>query len=165
MRYSTSYADQCLKMRENHRICFCKLLTFFLTHLFFGITQEWQTYKDFSMRYSTSYVDPGHNMREHLCFCVFWLQRHNSGPGKGLHRQSNLPQSLHRLLATVKNLTHYIISIAVLENVPPDTGLQNRDIFSTLNIGLAGTGNWTLASHQRGKQRRKTLSHPLRLKC
>jgi hypothetical protein len=38
-------------------------------------------------------------------------------------------------------LTHFIISTAVLENVPPDAGLQKRTIFSTLNVGLAGTGN------------------------
>jgi hypothetical protein len=43
-------------------------------------------------------------------------------------------------------LTHFIISIAVLENVPPDAGLQKRDTFSTLNVGLAGTGNQTLAT-------------------
>jgi hypothetical protein len=38
-----------------------------------------------------------------------------------------------------KNLTHFIISIAVLEQVPPDAGLQKRATFSTLNPGLAGT--------------------------
>jgi hypothetical protein len=43
--------------------------------------------------------------------------------------------------ATAKFLTHFIISIAVLENVPPDEGLQKRATFSTLNVGLAGTGN------------------------
>jgi hypothetical protein len=43
--------------------------------------------------------------------------------------------------ATAKILTHFIISIAVLENVPPDAGLQKRATFSTLNVGLAGTGN------------------------
>jgi hypothetical protein len=31
----------------------------------------------------------------------------------------------------------WIISIAVLENVPPDAGFQKRAIFSTLNVGLA----------------------------
>jgi hypothetical protein len=38
-------------------------------------------------------------------------------------------------------LTKFIISIALLENVPPDTGLQKRATFTTLNVGLAGTGN------------------------
>jgi hypothetical protein len=31
--------------------------------------------------------------------------------------------------ATAKKLTHFIISIAVLENVPPDAGLQKRATF------------------------------------
>jgi hypothetical protein len=31
--------------------------------------------------------------------------------------------------------------MAVLENVPPGAGLQKRATFSTLNVGLAGTGN------------------------
>jgi hypothetical protein len=34
----------------------------------------------------------------------------------------------------------------VLENVPPDAELQKRATFSTLNIGLAGTGNRTGAT-------------------
>jgi hypothetical protein len=35
-------------------------------------------------------------------------------------------------------LNPFIISIAVLENVPPDTGLQKRTTFSTLKVGLSG---------------------------
>jgi hypothetical protein len=31
--------------------------------------------------------------------------------------------------ATANVLTHFLISIAVLENVPPDTGLQKRATF------------------------------------
>jgi hypothetical protein len=42
-----------------------------------------------------------------------------------------------RLCYTV-NFNLFIISIAVLENVPPDVGLQKRAIFSTLIVGLAG---------------------------
>jgi hypothetical protein len=38
---------------------------------------------------------------------------------------------------------HFFISIAVLENVLPDAGLQKRATFSTLNVGLDGTGNQT----------------------
>jgi hypothetical protein len=38
--------------------------------------------------------------------------------------------------ATANVLTHFIISIAVLENVPPDAGLQKRVTFSTLNVGI-----------------------------
>jgi hypothetical protein len=46
---------------------------------------------------------------------------------KAPHSQSNLksPQTL----ATVNFLTHFIISIAVLEKVPPDAGLQKRATF------------------------------------
>jgi hypothetical protein len=42
--------------------------------------------------------------------------------------------------ATANFISHFIISIAVLENVPPDAGLQKRATFSTLNVGLAGMG-------------------------
>jgi hypothetical protein len=35
-------------------------------------------------------------------------------------------------LATAKFLTHFIISIAVLENVPPGAGLQKRATFPHL---------------------------------
>jgi hypothetical protein len=42
--------------------------------------------------------------------------------------------------ATANILSHFIISIVVLEDVPPDAGLQKRDTFSTLNVGLAGPG-------------------------
>jgi hypothetical protein len=39
--------------------------------------------------------------------------------------------------------THFIISIAVLENVPSDAGLQKRATDYKLNIGLYGTGKQT----------------------
>jgi hypothetical protein len=48
--------------------------------------------------------------------------------------------------ASANILTHFIISIAVLENVPPEAGLQKRATLSTLNVGLAGTGNQTGAT-------------------
>jgi hypothetical protein len=48
--------------------------------------------------------------------------------------------------ATANFLTHFIITIAVLEKVPPGAGLQKRATFSTLNVGLAGTGNQTQAT-------------------
>jgi hypothetical protein len=34
-----------------------------------------------------------------------------------------------------------MILIAVLENVPPEAGLQKRATFSTTNVGLDETGN------------------------
>jgi hypothetical protein len=48
--------------------------------------------------------------------------------------------------ATAQQLTLLIISMAVLENQPPDAGLHKRATFSTLNVGLSGTGNRTLAT-------------------
>jgi hypothetical protein len=54
------------------------------------------------MRDSTSYADPGLKMWDTFA------------------------------CATAKKLTYFIISIAVLENVPPDTGLQKIATFSTL---------------------------------
>jgi hypothetical protein len=45
-----------------------------------------------------------------------------------------------------KKLTRFIISIAVLEYVAPNTGLQNRATFFTLNVGLAGIGSQTWAT-------------------
>jgi hypothetical protein len=65
------------------------------------------------MRDSTSYADPGLKMWDTFA------------------------------CATAIFLTHFIISIAVLEYVPPDAELQKRATFSTLNVGLAGTGNRT----------------------
>jgi hypothetical protein len=47
----------------------------------------------------------------------------------------------HLCLRYCKKLTHFIISIAVLENVPPDAGFQKTATLSTLNVGLARTGN------------------------
>jgi hypothetical protein len=46
--------------------------------------------------------------------------------------------------ANAKILTHFIISIAVLENVPPDAGLQKRAPFTTQ--GQARAGNRTRAT-------------------
>jgi hypothetical protein len=68
------------------------------------------------MRYSTSYADPGLKMWDTFA------------------------------CATANILTHFIRSIAVLGNVPPDAGLQKRATFSTLNVGLAGIGNRTRAT-------------------
>jgi hypothetical protein len=65
------------------------------------------------MRYSTSYADPSLKMRDTFACAI------------------------------AKNVKHFIISIAVLENVPPDAGLQKRATFSTLNVGLVGTENQT----------------------
>jgi hypothetical protein len=56
-------------------------------------------------------------------------------------------------------LTHFIISIAVLENEPPEAGLHKRATFSTLNVGLAGTGNQTQATCVAGSVARRSAIH------
>jgi hypothetical protein len=65
------------------------------------------------MRYSTSYADPVLKMREHLCFCfcIFLIQLYSA--------------------------------IASACNFPPNAGLEKRANFSTLNIGLSGSGDRT----------------------
>jgi hypothetical protein len=56
-------------------------------------------------------------------------------------------------------LTHFIISIALLENVPPDAGLQKRATLSTLNVGLAGTGNRTRSTCVASSVARRSAIH------
>jgi hypothetical protein len=56
-----------------------------------------------------------------------------------------------------KKLTHFIISIAVLENT--NVGLQKRDTFSTLNVGLAGTGNRTRATCEASSGTNRSAIH------
>jgi hypothetical protein len=58
--------------------------------------------------------------------------------------------------ATAICLTQFLISIAVLENVPPEAGLQKRATFSILNVGLAGTGNQTRATCVAGSVARRS---------
>jgi hypothetical protein len=47
---------------------------------------------------------------------------------------------------TAHFLTHFIISIALVENMLPEAELQKRDTFSTLNVGLARTRIQTRAT-------------------
>jgi hypothetical protein len=65
----------------------------------------------------------------------------------------------HLRLRYCKFITHFIISIAVLENVPPDAGLQKRATFSTLNVGLAETRNQTQATCVAGTVARRSAIH------
>jgi hypothetical protein len=58
-------------------------------------------------------------------------------------------------LATAKFLNHFIISIAVLENEPISRVTENSN-FSTLNVGLAGTGNRTQATCMAGSVSRRS---------
>jgi hypothetical protein len=54
--------------------------------------------KSFGMRYSTSYADPGLKMRNTFAFGYldFKVRPGDPATNSGLHRQSNLPRSLHR---------------------------------------------------------------------
>jgi hypothetical protein len=61
-------------------------------------------------------------------------------------------------LATAKLSTHFIISIAVLENVPLSR-VTEKSNFSTLNVGLAGTGNRTRATCMAGSVSRRSAIH------
>jgi hypothetical protein len=65
------------------------------------------------------------------------------------------------LLSQLQIFKLYQISIAVLENVPhAEAGLQKKTTLSTLSVGTGDRGS--NPGHLRGRQRRKTLSHPLR---
>jgi hypothetical protein len=88
------------------------------------------------MRDSTSYADPGLKMWDTFALATVLTQKSDPDRlGLTMHSQSNLksPQTL----ATAIFSTHFIISIAVLENVPPDAGLEKKAAFYTLNVGLA----------------------------
>jgi hypothetical protein len=98
------------------------------------------------MWYSTSYADPGNKMREHLCFHLLFYFRVRLGTWQGSTSTVQPPRSLHRLLATLKIINpFYNLNCSAWERTP-DAGLQKRATFSTLNIGLAGTGNQTRAT-------------------
>jgi hypothetical protein len=47
----------------------------------------------------------------------------------------------------------------VLENAPPDVGLQKRATFSTLNVGLAMTENQTLSTSVASSVARRSAIH------
>jgi hypothetical protein len=102
----------------------------FFTDLFFGNNVAVvYNYETFDMRYSTSYADPGLKMRDTFS------------------------------CATANFLNHCIISIAVLENVLPDAGLQKRATLTTLNVGLSGTGNRTRATCVASSVARRSAIH------
>jgi hypothetical protein len=73
-----------------------------------------------------------------------------------LFSQSNLKVSTD--LGYCKVLTYFIISIAVLENVPLSR-VTEKSNFSTLNVGLAGTGNRTRATCMAGSVSRRSAIH------
>jgi hypothetical protein len=75
----------------------------------------------------------------------------------GFHTVSPTSKS-QQTLATAKFLTHFIISIAVLENVPLSR-VTEKSNFSTLNVGLDGTGNRTRATCMAGSVSRRSAMH------
>jgi hypothetical protein len=111
------------------------------------------------MRDSTSYADPGLKMRD--TFALATVLTLKSDPEHPLFKGANTvsPTSKsQQTLATAKFLTDFIISIAVLENVPLSR-VTEKSNFSTLNVGLAGTGNRTRATCMAGSVSRRSAIH------
>jgi hypothetical protein len=61
----------------------------------------------------------------------------DSRPGKGLHRQSNLPQSLHRPWLLQIFISNYTVQLQCLQ-CAPGSRVTEKAIFSALIVGLAG---------------------------
>jgi hypothetical protein len=115
------------------------------------------------MRDSTSYADPGLKMRDPLSLATVLTLKSDPRLPSHLFTSVRVPYSQSNLkspqtLATAKNLTHFIISIAVLENVPLSR-VTEKSNFSTLNVGLAGTGNQTRATCMAGSVSRRSAIH------
>jgi hypothetical protein len=119
------------------------------------------------MRDSTSYVDPGLKMRDTFALAtVFDSEVGPATPLSGFLRQplstgfySVSPTSKsQQTLATAKFLTSFIISSAVLENVPLSR-VTEKNNFSTLNVGLAVTKNQTQATCMAGSVSRRSAIH------
>jgi hypothetical protein len=85
-----------------------------------------------------------------------WLPSHLFKSVRVPYSQSNLKSP--ETLATANILTHFIISIAVLENVPLSR-VTEKSNFSTLNVGLAGTGNQSRATCMAGSVSRRSAIH------
>jgi hypothetical protein len=80
------------------------------------------------MRDSTSYADPGLKMRDTFALAtVLTLKSDPDHPLTSYHSQYNL-KSPHTL-ATANVLSHFIISVAVLNNVPPTQGYTKEPPF------------------------------------
>jgi hypothetical protein len=83
----------------------------------------------------------------HLCFRLFWLE------GRPGHRVSLITRvntdsptsSLHRLLATAIFLSNFTVQLQCLQRASRRR-VTEKSHFSTLNVGLAGTGNRTQAT-------------------
>jgi hypothetical protein len=62
-------------------------------------------------------------------FLAVFTSESDSGPGKGLHRQSDLPQSLHRLFATAIFFIQLYSAIAMLARCPRTQGYRKEPTF------------------------------------
>jgi hypothetical protein len=115
----------------------------------------------FDIRDSRSYADPGLKMRD--TFALATVFDSEVGPAAPLSLFLLITRAEYRVpsvsptsksqqtLATAKFLTHFIISIAVLENVSLSR-VTEKSNFSTLN----GTGNRTRATCMAGSVSRRS---------
>jgi hypothetical protein len=71
---------------------------------------------------------------------------------------SSQPQSLNRLLATAKKLSNYTVQLQCLQRAP-GRRVTEKSYFSTLIIGLAGTGNQTQATCLAGSVSKRSAIH------
>jgi hypothetical protein len=74
-------------------------------------------------------------------------------PGTGVQ-----PQSLNRLLATAIFLSNYTVQLQCLQRAP-GRRVTEKSPFSTLNVGLAGTGNRIQATCLAGSVSRHSAIH------
>jgi hypothetical protein len=68
------------------------------------------------------------------------------------------PQSLNRLLATAIFLSNYTVQLQCLQSAP-GRRVTEKSQFSTLNVGLDGTGNRTQATCLAGSVSRRSAIH------
>jgi hypothetical protein len=72
--------------------------------------------------------------------------------------ECGIPRSLHRLLATAIFVSNYTVQLQCLQRVPGHR-VTEKCHFSTLNVGLAGTGNQTQATCLAGSVSRRSAIH------
>jgi hypothetical protein len=131
----------------------------FLTHLFFEITQDVGNLP--RLYHAVFHLLRGPRPQDvgtPSPFLSVLTSESASGPGKGLHRQSNLTWSLHRLLATAIFISNYTVQLQCLQRAPCRRESE-KSHFSTLNVGLARTGNRTRATCMAGTVARRSAIH------
>jgi hypothetical protein len=115
-------------------------------------------------RHTNSYADPGLKKREQLRFPLFLSSksdpRLDPATNPGLHRQSNLPQSLHRPWLLQSLLSNYTVQLQCLRRAATCRVTGKAGFFSLI-VGLYDP---QIPAHSRGTQRCFPLSPPLRLR-